>query len=109
MVTEATQPKTWDELLSTSDRPILVDFWAEWCGPCHMVAPTIKEIAKDYAGRLYVVKVNVDEKPHIASRYSIQSIPTLMIFDKGEVVWRQVGALPYPAIAQQVDRFVQPT
>lgn len=108
MVTEATQPKTWDELLSTSDRPILVDFWAEWCGPCHMVAPTIKEIAKDYAGRLYVVKVNVDEKPHIASRYGIQSIPTLMIFDKGEVVWRQAGALPYPAIAQQVDRFVQP-
>jgi thioredoxin 1 len=109
MVTDATQPKTWDELLSTSDRPILVDFWAEWCGPCHMVAPTIKEIAKDYAGRLYVVKVNVDEKPHIASRYGIRSIPTLMIFDKGEVVWRQAGALPYPAIAQQVDRFVQPT
>lgn len=109
MVTDATQPKTWDELLSTSDRPILVDFWAEWCGPCHMVAPTIKEIAKDYAGRLYVVKVNVDEKPRIASRYGIRSIPTLMIFDKGEVVWRQAGALPYPAIAQQVDRFVQPT
>lgn len=101
------QPTTWDELLATSDKPILVDFWAEWCGPCHMVAPTIKEIAKDYAGRLTVVKINVDERPHIAARYSIQSIPTLMIFDKGQVVWRQAGALSYPAIAEQVNRFVQ--
>jgi len=101
------QPTTWDELLATSDNPILVDFWAEWCGPCHMVAPTIKEIAKDYAGRLTVVKINVDERPHIAARYSIQSIPTLMIFDKGQVVWRQAGALSYPAIAEQVNRFVQ--
>lgn len=104
---ETKQPATWDELLATSDNPILVDFWAEWCGPCHMVAPTIKAIAKDYAGRLTVVKINVDERPHIAARYSIQSIPTLMIFDKGEVVWRQSGALSYGAIAEHVNRFVQ--
>jgi thioredoxin len=101
------QPTTWDELLATSDKPILVDFWAEWCGPCHMVAPVIKAIAKDYAGRLTVVKINVDERPNIAARYSIQSIPTLMIFDEGEVVWRQSGALSYPAIAEHVNRFVQ--
>lgn len=100
------QPATWDDLIATSDKPILVDFWAEWCGPCHVVAPTIKQIAKDYAGRLTVVKINVDERPHIAARYAIQSIPTLMIFSQGQAVWRQSGALPYPAIAQQVDRFV---
>jgi|688.fasta_scaffold47784_3 thioredoxin len=104
---ETKQPTTWDELLATSDKPILVDFWAEWCGPCHMVAPVIKAIAKDYAGRLTVVKINVDERPNIAARYSIQSIPTLMIFDEGEVVWRQSGALSYPAIAEHVNRFVQ--
>jgi thioredoxin len=104
---ETKQPTTWDELLATSDKPILVDFWAEWCGPCHMVAPVIKAIAKDYAGRLTVVKINVDERPNIAARYSIQSIPTLMIFDEGEVVWRQSGALSYPAIAELVNRFVQ--
>jgi thioredoxin 1 len=103
---ETKQPTTWDELLATSDKPILVDFWAEWCRPCHMVAPVIKAIAKDYAGRLTVVKINVDERPNIAARYSIQSIPTLMIFDKGEVVWRQSGALSYPAIAEHVNRFV---
>jgi thioredoxin-like negative regulator of GroEL len=67
----------------------------------------IKAIAKDYAGRLTVVKINVDERPNIAARYSIQSIPTLMIFDEGEVVWRQSGALSYPAIAEHVNRFVQ--
>jgi thioredoxin-like negative regulator of GroEL len=72
-----------------------------------MVAPVIKAIAKDYAGRLTVVKINVDERPNIAARYSIQSIPTLMIFDEGEVVWRQSGALSYPAIAEHVNRFVQ--
>lgn len=102
------KPSTWDELLSTSPTPILVDFWADWCGPCHAVAPVIKEIAKAYSGRLTVVKVNVDERPHIAARYAIQSIPTLMIIENGDIVWRQAGALTYGAIAEQVDRFVRP-
>ena len=77
-----------------SDVPVLVDFWAEWCAPCHMVAPTVEEIAKEYEGKLKVCKVNVDDAPQTASRYSIMSIPTLAIFKKGEVVDTIVGVVP---------------
>jgi thioredoxin len=111
MVTEPTttnhQPQTFDDFINQSDRPVLVDFWAEWCGPCHMIAPTIKEIAQEYSGKAYVIKVNVDTKPHVAAKFGIQSIPTLMIFDHGQPVWRQAGVQPYNVIKDQLDRFVK--
>ncbi len=74
--------------------PVLVDFWAEWCGPCRAIAPMVEEIAKEYAGRVKVVKVDVDESVDVASRYRIQSIPTLLVFKGGEEVERVIGAVP---------------
>ena len=77
-----------------SDMPVLVDFWAEWCGPCKMVAPTVEEIAKQYQGKLKVCKVNVDEAPKSAANYGIMSIPTLSIFKNGQVMEQVTGAVP---------------
>ncbi|MBK8430961.1 MAG: thioredoxin [Chloroflexi bacterium] len=85
-----------------SDKPVLVDFWAEWCGPCHMIAPAVKEIAAEHGAKLVVGKMDVDENPMIPGRYSIMSIPTLMLFKKGEVVARITGARPKDAIMAQV-------
>ncbi len=84
--------------------PVLVDFWAEWCGPCRAVAPMVEEIAKEYAGRLKVVKVDVDESPDVASRYRIQGIPTLLVFKGGEEVERVVGAAPKSMILGRLQR-----
>jgi thioredoxin 1 len=96
-------PKSFDDLLTQSELPVLVDFWAEWCGPCHALAPTIAQIAREYKGRMLVVKVNVDERQSVAARYQIQSIPTVMIFHQGRTLARQSGALPYPALRQMVE------
>lgn len=102
-MTEKT-PKSFDELIQTSEVPVFVDFWAEWCGPCRMVAPSVKQLAEELAGRLTVIKINVDEKPVIASQYGIQSIPTFMIFYQGKAVTRFSGAMPYPMLKQEVEK-----
>jgi thioredoxin 1 len=86
-----------------SNLPVLVDLWAPWCGPCHMVAPIVEKVARDYAGRLKVTKLNVDENPNTAGRYFVQAIPTLLIFRDGRVVDRIVGAAPEPLLRGKVD------
>lgn len=85
-----------------SETPVLVDFWAEWCGPCHMIAPHVKEIASEYEDVLRVAKLDVDENPTVPGRYGIIGIPTLMLFKGGEVVARITGALPKDRIVAQI-------
>ncbi len=108
MSTTTQQPAvSFDDFIATSDRPVLVDFWAEWCGPCHMVAPTLEDVAREYSGRAYVIKVNVDTKPHVAAKFQIQSIPTLILFHEGKPVWRQSGVQPKHVLTDLLDRYVQ--
>jgi len=104
MATTKKLPASFEELIQTSDLPVLVDFWAEWCGPCRMMEPVLKQLAKDMKGRIRVVKVNVDEKPHIAQRYQIQGIPTTILFYKGQPIWRKSGAMPLPMLKQEIER-----
>jgi thioredoxin 1 len=83
---------TFDESVGGADTPILVDFWAEWCGPCKMIAPVLEDIAKDHGASLQIAKLNVDDNPNVARRYDVMSIPTLLVFADGEVKKRLVGA-----------------
>lgn len=87
--------------------PVIVDFWAPWCGPCRMVAPTLEKLAKENAGKLLVAKVNTDENPEWASRYQVQGIPTMLFVSGGKVVHRQVGALPEPMLRDVVTEFME--
>ena len=97
-----------DEVLK-SDTPVLVDFWAEWCGPCHMIAPHVKQIAAEQEGALKVAKLDIDNNPVTPGRYRVMSIPTLMLFKDGEVVARIVGAMPKDRIMAQVLPFLEKT
>ncbi|MDA0266526.1 MAG: thioredoxin [Cyanobacteria bacterium] len=89
-----------------SDVPVLVDFWAPWCGPCRMVAPVVEEISEQYDGKVKVVKVNTDENPNVASQYGIRSIPTLMIFKGGQRVDMVVGAVPKTTLANTLEKYL---
>ena len=91
-----------DEVIN-SDKPVLVDFWAEWCGPCRMVGPIVEELAGDYDGKAVIGKVNVDENPNVSAKFGIRSIPTLLVFKDGEIVDKQVGAVPKGVLSQKLD------
>jgi len=95
-----------DTEVLNSDKPVLLDFWAEWCGPCRMIAPLVEEIAEEYNGKAAVGKVNVDHTPGVASKYGIRSIPTLLIFSNGEVQKQIVGAVPKGQITEVIDSLI---
>jgi thioredoxin 1 len=88
------------------DLPVLVDFWAPWCGPCRAVAPTVEQLAQEFAGRAVVAKLNVDENPRTSQRFGVTGIPALLVFQRGQVVERLLGAQPAPALRQALVRHV---
>ena len=92
-----------DELVMKSDKPVLLDFWAEWCGPCRMVGPIVEELAKEYEGKAVIGKVNVDTNPNISMNFGIRNIPTLLYFKNGVVVDKQVGAVPKANLAAKLN------
>ena len=102
MATQFTD-SSWEQEVLKSDKPVLVDFWAEWCGPCRMIGPLVEELANEYAGKAVIGKLNVDENPGVATKYGIRSIPTLLVFKGGEVVDKIVGAVPKTMLAQKID------
>lgn len=97
---------TFDEEINTSTEPVLVDFWAEWCGPCKMIAPILDEIAEEQAGKLKVAKLNVDEAPAVAQRFEVMSIPTMIVFQDGKPAKRLVGAKPKAALVKDLAEFL---
>jgi thioredoxin 1 len=101
--TKTVTDSTFDADVLGSDKPVLVDFWAAWCGPCKMVAPVLEEIASEHGDKITVAKVNIDENPEIARRYQIMSIPTMSVFSGGEVVRSIVGAKPKAALLRDLE------
>ena len=97
-MTTAVTEQSFDEEVLQSDKPVLVDFWAEWCGPCHAVAPVLDRIVEDRNGDIKLVKVNIDEQPALSQRFGVQSIPTMILFKNGEPAAAAIGAQPKPAL-----------
>jgi len=102
MALEATDGN-FEELVLKADIPVIVDFWAEWCGPCRMVGPIVEEVGVDYEGKAAVAKVDVDSNPGITAKYGIRNIPTILFFKNGEVVDKQVGAVPKSNIVSKLE------
>ena len=106
-ITKVSDTKTWETDVIGSSIPVFVDFWAEWCGPCRMVGPVVEELSGDFDGKVKFVKVNVDEANELASKYNVFSIPTLMIFNNGEVVAQQVGAASKDTYKNMIDKALE--
>lgn len=92
-----------EEIVLKSDKPVVLDFWAEWCGPCRMITPIIEEMAKEYEGRAVIAKVNVDENNDVSVKFAVRNIPTVLFFKDGKVVDKQVGAAPKATFANKLD------
>lgn len=95
-----------EELVINADKPALVDFWAEWCGPCRMITPIVKDLGEEYDGQAVIAKLNVDENPEVCAKYGIRNIPTILFFKDKEVVNKQVGAVPKNVIAEKIDAII---
>ena len=103
-MSDSALPKSFEALIQRSELPVLVDFWAAWCGPCEMVSPAIQKIASEFKGRILTVKVNIDKKQHIAAKYAVTGIPTIMLFHKGNSLFRLTGAHPYEKIRSEIEK-----
>ncbi len=99
--------QNWESEVLNSDIPVMVDFWASWCAPCHMVAPMVEEINREYEGKIKVGKLNVDENPAVAGKYGIMSIPTLLFFQDGKIVDRAIGVVPKEVLEQKVGKLLK--
>lgn len=95
-----------DEIVLKSDKPVIIDFWAEWCGPCRMVGPIVAEIAKEYEGKAVVGKLDVDSNPGVATQYGIRNIPTILFIKGGQVVDKQVGAVPKSVLTAKLEKLL---
>ncbi len=104
---QVSDTKSWETDVMSSSTPVFVDFWAEWCGPCRMVSPVVEELAEEYNGKVDFVKVNVDEANEIASKYNVFSIPTLAIFNKGEIIAQQVGAASKESYKNMIEKALE--
>ncbi|MCS6986415.1 MAG: thioredoxin TrxA [Sphingomonadaceae bacterium] len=103
MATRSVTDATFDDEVLKAEGPVLVDFWAEWCGPCRMIAPALDELSEELAGRVTIAKLNIDEAPETAMRFGIRSIPTMMLFRGGEVVATKLGAEPKAALRRWIE------
>lgn len=98
---------SFEKVVLQAELPVIVDFWAPWCGPCRMVAPILDKLAKEFSGKLLVTKVNTDENPEWATKFGVQGIPTMLFVSGGKIAHRQVGALPEPMLRDVVDQFLE--
>ena len=107
MATEKVTSANFKSVVLESKVPVIVDFWAEWCGPCRAVAPVLEEISNEYSSKIKIVKINTDEEPHLAMQYGVSSIPNMSVFQSGEVVKAIIGAKPKPVLLKELDEFIK--
>ncbi|MFM7462816.1 MAG: thioredoxin [Actinomycetota bacterium] len=107
MATEKVTSANFKSVVLESKVPVVVDFWAEWCGPCRAVAPVLEEISNEYSSKIKIVKINTDEEPRLAMQYGVSSIPNMSVFQSGEVVKAIIGAKPKPVLLKELDEFIR--